>query len=75
MKIHTSGEDYLKAIYILRKENGTARSLDVAERIGVSKPSVSHAVKLLREGGFLVMNGRLYPASDRFGAGSRRKTL
>lgn len=56
MKIHTSGEDYLKAIYILRKENGTARSLDVAERIGVSKPSVSHAVKLLREGGFLVMN-------------------
>lgn len=56
MKIHTSGEDYLKAIYILRKENGTARSLDVAERIGVSKPSVSHAVKLLREGGFLVMD-------------------
>ena len=32
------------------------RSIDVAEKMGVSKPSVSHAVKLLREGGFLVMD-------------------
>lgn len=56
MKLHTSGEDYLKTIYVLQKENGTVRSLDVAERMGVSKPSVSHAVKLLREGGFLIMN-------------------
>ena len=56
MKLHASGEDYLKTIYTLFKENGIVRSLDVAERMGVSKPSVSHAVKLLREGGFLVMN-------------------
>lgn len=56
MKLHASGEDYLKTIYILMKENSTVRSLNVAERMGVSKPSISHAVKLLREGGFLIMN-------------------
>lgn len=56
MKLHTSGEDYLKAIYVLQKDKCTVRSIDVAEQMGVSKPSVSHAVKLLREGGFLVMD-------------------
>lgn len=55
MKLHTSGQDYLKAIYILQKKNGTVRSVDVAEYVSVSKPSVSYAVKLLREGGFLIM--------------------
>ena len=47
MKLYTSGEDYLKAIYILQKEKGMVRSIDVAEQMGMSKPSVSHAVKLL----------------------------
>lgn len=56
MKLHTSGEDYLKTIYILQKSKEVVRSVDVAEYMGVSKPSVSHAVKLLREGGFLVMD-------------------
>lgn len=56
MKLHASGEDYLKAIYILQKDKGMVRSIDVAEQMGVSKPSVSHAVKLLREGGFIVMD-------------------
>lgn len=56
MKLHTSGEDYLKTIYTIQKGKGTVRSVDVAEHMGVSKPSVSHAVKLLREGGFLVMD-------------------
>lgn len=56
MKLCTSGEDYLKAIYILQKEKGMVRSIDVAEQMGMSKPSVSHAVKLLREGGFIVMD-------------------
>ena len=41
------------AILILQKNNGKVRSVDVAAYMGVSKPSVSHAVKLLREGGFL----------------------
>lgn len=56
MKLHASGEDYLKTIFVLWKEKGYVRSKDVAERMGVSKPSVSHAVKLLREGGFLITN-------------------
>ena len=56
MKLYTSGEDYLKAIYILQKGKGMVRSIDVAEQMGMSKPSVSHAVKLLREGGFIVMD-------------------
>ena len=56
MKLHRSGEDYLKTIFILRKENGCVRSLDVAERLKVTKPSVSRAVKLLCEGGFLTMD-------------------
>lgn len=56
MKLYASGEDYLKAIYILQKEKGMVRSIDVAEQMGMSKPSVSHAVKLLREGGFIVMD-------------------
>lgn len=56
MKLHASGEDYLKAIYTLQKGKGTVRSVDVAEQMGVSKPSVSHAVKLLREGGFIVVD-------------------
>ena len=55
MKLHTSGEDYLKTIYTIQKGKGTVRSVDVAEHMGVSKPSVSHAVKLLRKGGFIVM--------------------
>ena len=56
MKLHSSGEDYLKTIYILQKEKGTVRSIDVAEQMGVSKPSVSHAVKLLRKGGYILMD-------------------
>lgn len=56
MKLHASGEDYLKTIYVLYKKNGAVRSLDVADRMGVSKPSVSHAIKLLRKGGFLIMD-------------------
>ena len=55
MKLHRSGEDYLKTILILRNENGTVRSTDVAEHLGVSKACVSRAMKLLCEGGFLMM--------------------
>ena len=56
MTLHRSGEDYLKAIFVLQQENGCVRSLDVAERLKVTKPSVSRAVKLLCEGGFLTMD-------------------
>lgn len=44
MSLHQSGEDYLEAILMLQKEKGMVRSVDVARHMGVSKPSVCHAV-------------------------------
>ena len=54
--LHASGEDYLEAVLVLQKEKGMVRSVDVARHIGVSKPSVCHAVNTLKDGGFLVMD-------------------
>ena len=56
MEIYASGEDYLEAILMLQKKNGMVRSIDLDRHMEVSKPSVSHAVKTLREGGFLTMD-------------------
>lgn len=56
MKLHASGEDYLEAILVLHKKMGMVRSVDVARHMEVSKPSVSHAVTTLKEGGFLSMD-------------------
>ena len=56
MKLHASGEDYLETIFILQKQLGMVRSVDVARHMEVSKPSVCHAVAILREGGFLTMD-------------------
>ena len=57
MKLHASGEDYLEAILVLHKKMGMVRSVDVARRMEVSKPSVCHAVATLKKGGFLLMDG------------------
>ena len=54
----TSGEDYLEAILVLQMQKGTVRSVDVARHMEVSKPSVSHAVATLRDGGFLTMDSQ-----------------
>ena len=54
--LHASGEDYLEAILILHMKKGTVRSVDVARHLGVSKPSVCHAVALLKDGGVLTMD-------------------
>lgn len=51
--IHASGEDYLEAVLMLQKKNGMVRSVDLARHMGFSKPSISHAVRVLRDGGFL----------------------
>ena len=56
MELHESAEDYLEAILMLREEKGMARSVDVAEKLGVSKPSVSVAMKKLRENGYIRMS-------------------
>lgn len=56
MELHTSGEDYLEAVLILKKEKGMVRSVDLARHMGYSKPSISHAVSILRNGGFLTVD-------------------
>lgn len=48
-----SRENYLKTILILKEQHGAVRSVDVAEALGFSRPSVSHAVKLLKQDGLL----------------------
>ena len=55
MNIHESAENYLEAILDLG-EKGPVRSIDVAQHLNFSKPSVSRAMSLLREGGFVVMD-------------------
>lgn len=56
MKLHMSGEDYLEAILVVQKQKGLVRSVDVARHLGFSKPSVSHAVAALEQGGFLTVD-------------------
>lgn len=56
MQIRESAEDYLETILRLSKEGGAVRSVDVAAMLGVSKPSVSHAMKLLKEDGYIAMD-------------------
>lgn len=60
-KIQESAEDYLEAILILKNKKGSVHSIDVARQLGFSKPSVSRAVKLLKESGRLTVtaNGAL----------------
>ena len=56
MNLQESGEMYLETIYVLSKQGKTVRSLDVAEHMGYSKPSVSRAVKLLKNGEFITVD-------------------
>ena len=56
MNIHESAEDYLESILILSHRMPHVRSVDVAHELGYSKPSVSVAMKNLRQGGYVVMD-------------------
>ena len=53
MKIQESAENYLEAILVLTQKNGQVRSIDVAHYTGFSKPSISRAVGLLRDNGYV----------------------
>lgn len=57
MHLQESGEMYLETIYVLSQKTGNVRSVDVGEHMGFSKPSVSRAISLLKEGGYLVVDG------------------
>ena len=56
MKIQESGENYLETILMLEQKNGTVRSIDIANELQFSKPSVSVAMKKLRENGYIEMD-------------------
>ena len=53
MKIQESAENYLETILVLKNRNGAVRSIDIANELGFSKPSVSVAMKNLRENGYI----------------------
>ena len=56
MVMNESVENYLETILVLNNRLGNVRSIDIATMLGVSKPSVSHAMKLLREDGYIAMD-------------------
>lgn len=56
MKIQKSSQDYLESMLMMQQERGYIRSIDVAEHLGVTKPSVSYATKRLRENGYITMD-------------------
>ena len=62
MKIQKSAEDYLEMILMLNEKKGYVRSVDIATGLAVSKPSVSVAMKHLREGGYITMDRDSYIA-------------
>ncbi len=57
MKLQQSAENYLETIFILSNKNGSVRSIDIANELGFSKPSVSVAMKSLREKGYIEVMG------------------
>lgn len=56
MKLYEAGEYYLEAIIVLQRKMGKVRSVDIARHMEVTKPSVCHAVSVLRDNGFLKMD-------------------
>jgi len=56
MRLQESGEMYLESIWVLQKQKGFVRSIDVCEYLGYSKPSVSRAVGLLKNGGYIAVD-------------------
>ena len=57
MHIYESSENYLEAVLMLEEKNGYVRSIDIANELNFSKPSVSIAMKKLRENGYIEMDG------------------
>ena len=60
MKIQESAENYLETLLILKNKNGAVRSIDIANELGFSKPSVSVAMKNLRENGYIEVDSSGY---------------
>ncbi|MBQ8215274.1 MAG: metal-dependent transcriptional regulator [Clostridia bacterium] len=74
LHLHESGEMYLESIYVLCKQKGAVRSVDVCEYMGYSKPSVSRAVGLLKKGGYLTVDKDGYLSLTEEGVRMAEKT-
>lgn len=72
MVIHESAEDYLESILVLQEQCGQVRSIDIVNKLGYSKPSVSIAMKKLRENGYISMGRRRHHHPERHGYGDRQ---
>lgn len=67
MNIQESGEMYLETIYVLSQKSDKVRAIDVGEYMGFSKPSVSRALGLLKNGGYVVADGNGYLSLTEYG--------
>ena len=56
MALQESGEMYLETIYVLSKANAHVRSIDISEHMGYSKPSISRAVSILKQEGYITVD-------------------
>ena len=68
MALQESGEMYLETIYMLSQKGGNVRSIDICEHLGYSKPSVSRAVGLLKNGGYITVSPEGYITLTEIGA-------
>jgi Mn-dependent DtxR family transcriptional regulator len=75
MNLQESGEMYLETILILSKKQSNVRAVDVAEYMGYSKPSVSRAIGLLKEGGYVVTDKDSYLSLTELGLQTAEKIL
>lgn len=73
MALQESGEMYLETIYVLSQKGGTVRSIDICEHLGYSKPSVSRAVGLLKNGGYITVSKEGYITLTDLGADVSKK--
>ena len=71
--MHESGEMYLETIYVLSQKQPHVRSIDVAEEMGFSKPSVSRGVSILKRDGYLMMDANGYLKLTDFGLALAKK--
>ena len=74
MSLQESGEMYLETIYLLTKKNGNVRSIDISEHMGYSKPSVSRAVGILKNEGYITVDKSGYITLTESGVSTAQKT-
>ncbi|HBF67723.1 MAG TPA: DtxR family transcriptional regulator [Firmicutes bacterium] len=74
MKLYESSEDYLEQILVLTNEKGQIRSIDIVESMNFSKPSVSVAMKKLRENGYIEIDSKGYIKLTSLGEEAANKT-